>query len=97
MPTISKEQAAEMLRGKVTDLPADDLIEVYNELFPEDPATEIPALVDRVVAHLQRGLEVEEILDLWTVVFPKYRHASYDEETETIHYYEEAELIPYAE
>ena len=47
--------------------------------------------------YLGRGLEIEEILDLWNVAFPAARNVYYDDETETIHYNNEPESVRQAE
>ncbi|MHC5541359.1 hypothetical protein ACYOEI_24320 [Singulisphaera rosea] len=39
--------------------------------------------------HIRDGLEAEEIVDLWNVVFPTDRHVWYDEGSRVIHYNEE--------
>ena len=41
------------------------------------------------------GLEAEEIVDLWNVVFPEDRNVWYDEEAKTIHFNEE--VVGYAD
>ena len=81
----------------------DDLVEIYNELFPEQPTTEHEAkedpsaLVKKIVAHIDRGLEVEEILDLRYVILPKHRRVWFDEEEGLIHYDEEIEPVSQAD
>ncbi|HKI33420.1 MAG TPA: hypothetical protein VKA46_16315 [Gemmataceae bacterium] len=103
MPAISRHEAVRRLLREVASLPADDLAEVYNELFPSQPTTEDQArqnrtgLLDRITDHVNRGLHPEEIVSLWNVVFPKDRHVSYDEETSTLHYGEASESVQYAD
>ena len=53
-----------------------------------------PSAAD-LAQHVRSGLEAEEIVDLWNVVFPDDRNVWYDEEDDKIHYNEEA--IGYAE
>lgn len=99
MATISKEQAVHWLTQATKDAQPDDLVEIYNELFPQQPttydkATANPsAIVDKVIAHIHKGLEVQEILDLWNVIFPKYRKVWFDDEADVIHYNEKTEPI----
>src|SRR5947208_14066414 len=86
MPTITRRQAVDRLTQAVKEAHPDDLVEIHNELFPEKPITEdearkdASALVKKIVAHIDRGLEVEEILDLWHVIFPKHRGVWFDED-----------------
>jgi len=69
----------------------DDLLDFHNELFPEEPESEldpkdgVAAVRKKVTDYLGRGLEIEEILDLWNVAFPEARNVYYDDETDTIH------------
>ena len=81
----------------------DDLVEIHNELFPERPTTEDQAsenpsaLVEKIVAHIDSGLEVEEILDLWNVIFPTHRRVWFDEDEGLIHYDETIEPVGQAD
>jgi hypothetical protein len=100
MPAISKDQAIEQLTKEVEEnLPADELLEVYNELFPEDPHPTEHAnedrspLVQRIVDHLHSDLAVDEMVDVWNLVFPKHRNVWYEEEEERFHYNEESEPL----
>lgn len=100
MPVISKDQAIDLLTTEVEkNLHPGDLLEVYNEVFPGNPYTEEKAyadkapLVERLANHLHSGLEVEEIVDFWNLVFPKHRNVWYDEEEQQIHYNEESEPL----
>ena len=51
----------------------------------------------KVLDYLGRGIEVEEILDLWNVAFPETWNVSYDEDADTIHYLIEPEAIQQAD
>jgi hypothetical protein len=99
MATITKQQAVDRLTQAVKEARPDDLVEIHNELFPEEPATEDAAtldpsaLVEKIVSHIDNGLEVEEILDLWHVIFPKYRGVSFDEDECLLHYSEKIERV----
>lgn len=91
MVSIPRNQAVSVLRENVEDkLGEDDLIEVYNELFPEAPAGKGNGngsrLRDRIIKHIEEGLESEEIADLWNVVFPEHREVLFDEETDSLEY-----------
>jgi hypothetical protein len=103
MPEIPRDQAVQRLAGELVSMPPDDLAEVYNELFPSQPTTEDQArqdrnhLLDRIHDHVARGLHPEEIVGLWNVVFPKERHVSYDEETNTLHYGQTSESVQFAD
>lgn len=94
MPALSTNEAAERLAKAVEKAEPTALLEIYSELFPESPAAAEPSAAD--LAQLVRsGLEAEELVDLWNVVFPADRHVWYDEEDEKIHYDEES--LGYAE
>jgi len=94
MPTISVDAAAEKLTHAIEDMHADNLLQVYNELFPDEPATEDEAyddvthLVEQISDHIRKGLEPEEIVDLWNVVFPQDRGVYFNEEDNLLHFAE---------
>lgn len=88
MPALSKVEAAEKLATVVEKAKPSALVEIYAELFPDKPSSTSPVAND-IVRHIRDGLEVEEIVDLWNVVFPDDRNVWYDEESKTIHYNEE--------
>jgi hypothetical protein len=91
VPAISKKKAVEALVAEAAKAHADDLVEIHNELFPEEPTTEqaagrdLAALRAKVLAHM-KSLEIEEILGLWGVVFPQDREVWYDEEKQKFNY-----------
>jgi hypothetical protein len=100
MPVVSKDKAVKLLTKEVEDnLTPVDLLEVYNEMFPNGQCTENQAhqektpLARKIVDHLKSGLETEEIVDLWNLIIPKHRNVWYDEEEGTIHYREESEPL----
>ncbi len=99
MATITKRQAVDRLTQAISEAHPDDLVEIYNELFPEKPTTEDEAkeapssLVKKIVAHIGGGLEVEEIIDLWHVIFPKHRRVWFDEDEGVLHYAEKIEPV----
>jgi hypothetical protein len=99
MATITKQQAVDRLTQAVAGAHPDDLVEIYNELFPDQPTNEgvanqdTTALVEKINAHIDDGLEVEEILDLWNVIFPTHRRVWFDEDEGVIHYDEKIEPV----
>jgi hypothetical protein len=62
--------------------------EIYAEFFPAKIAS-TPLATSDVARQIRDGLEAEEIVDLWNVVFPEDYHVWYNEETKEIHYNEE--------
>jgi hypothetical protein len=94
MPALSTNEAAERIARAVEKSRPDILGEVYAELFPEKPSSPPPAAGD-IARHIRGGLEPEEIVGLWNVVFPKDRGVYYNEETKAIHYNEE--VVGYAD
>lgn len=99
MATIRKEEAVERLIQAVNVARADDLVEIYYEIFPEVTATQENAEVDspdvtkKILAHIANGLEVEEILDLWNVVFPAHRNVWFDEDECQLHFDDKVEHV----
>jgi len=94
MPALSEAEATERLATAVAKARADELVEIYAELFPERPSPPAP-VVGELVGHIRHGLAPEEIVDLWHVVFPKDRNVWYDEEETVILY--NREQLRYAE
>lgn len=94
MPAVSTHEAAERLAECVELAKPAVLPEIYAELFPEKPA---PATLSaaNLAQQVRSGLEAEELVDLWNVVFPEDWNVWYDEEGEKIRYNEEA--VGYAE
>ena len=88
MPAVSKTEAAERLAAGVERAKPSDLPEIYAELFPERPPGATPA-ASEIARHIRSGIEAEEMVDLWNVVFPADRNVWYDEETRAIHFNEE--------
>ena len=88
MPAIPKAEAAERLAVGVERAKPSQLPEIYAELFPER-APAAPPVASEIAKHIGGGLEAEEIVDLWNVVFPEDRHVWYDDETKAIHFNEE--------
>jgi hypothetical protein len=91
MTVISRVNAIQTLLAKIPQLSVDELAEVYNELFPDRPTTvtkvdsDAAAATRQVLAHMTNGIEVEEILDLWNVLFPACRSIWYDESADQLH------------
>ena len=88
MPALSKAEAAERLAARVEKAKPSQLPEIYTELFPEKtPAA--PPVASEIAKLIRGGLEVEEIVDLWNVVFPEDCNVWYDDEAKAIHFNEE--------
>jgi hypothetical protein len=88
MPEIPTAEAAETLASRVEKARPGDLAEIYSELFPETPLP-TPLAASDIAKLIQSGLEPEELVDLWNIVFPKDRNVWYNEETKTIFYNED--------
>jgi hypothetical protein len=100
MPVVTKDKALELLTNEVQEkFGADELLEVYNEVFPDEPYTDeeahedVTPLIEQLVDHVNSGLGVEEVIDLWGLIFPRHRNVWYDDEEERLHYNEEAEAV----
>ena len=94
MPTITLDAATDRLTHAVEEMHADDLLQIYNELFPDEPASEeeayedVTPLVEHIVEHIDQGLQPEEVVDLWNVAFPKIPQVYFNEEDGLLHYVE---------
>lgn len=103
MPQVAPADAAQKLIKEVQEMDLDDLRDAYNELFPEMPIpqtvlpTEGEAVRKKVLDYLAGGVAVEEIIDLWSAVFPEAWNIYFDEESGTIHYLVEPEAMPQAD
>lgn len=87
MPAFSPQEALEHLAQGVENASPLTLSEIFAELFPDRPIVAPPNVAD-LVGHIRGGLETEEILDLWNVVFPADRNVCFDEEDGSIHWNE---------
>jgi hypothetical protein len=100
MPAVNKDQALELLAREVQKFDPDELLEVYNEVFPDYPGSQKKAredpspLAGQLIEYIQSGLAIDQIIDLWGVILPGHHNLWYDEEEEKIHYNEEAEAVP---
>lgn len=95
MPAITRNEAVSRISGEIERSASDDLVEIHNELFPDAAslADEDDQLIGAIRDRIQAGLEVEEIVDLWNIVFPKDRNVWYDDENESLHFNEEPEYV----
>jgi hypothetical protein len=90
MPTFTKRQAVKAITEEVRKARLDDLVEYFNELFPRERTTlaagpDPQALTARILEHIEAGLEIEEIIRLYWIIFTDYRRLEYDEETNRFH------------
>jgi hypothetical protein len=99
MPELSTHDAIERLTEAVRGMNPDDLLDFHNSLFPRERKSELSpsdgGASDRrkILEYLGRGLEIEEILDLWNSAFPGSYNVHYDDETQKICYSEVPEAI----
>ncbi|MCI0380454.1 MAG: hypothetical protein L0215_22950 [Gemmataceae bacterium] len=91
MPAIRRMEALERLAKAVEKASADDLVEVFAELFPAKAIPLAGPVARELAQHIRTSLEPEEVVDLWNVVFPADRNVYYDEESEAL-CYDEKEL-----
>jgi hypothetical protein len=100
MPVVTKDQALELLAHEVREkFGADEVLEVYNELFPDHPYPQekahedVTPLIEQLVDYFNSGLEIDEVVDLWGLIFPRHRNIWYDEEVEGVHYNEKSDAV----
>jgi hypothetical protein len=95
MSGIKKSEAIEKLAlAAESASSADDIVEIYGELFPGKGLPDVSgaktkALAVELARHIRSGIEPEELVDLWNVVFPADRNVYYDEEHDVVRYNEE--------
>lgn len=94
MPTLSPNDAIERLAKGVEQASPSVLPEICTDIFPDSFASGTSSPAD-VARHVRSGIEAEEIVDLWNVVFPEDHNVWFNEETNEIHFNEEA--IDYAD
>ena len=87
MPALTIPEATEKLAKAVEKAKPSTLGEVYAELFLEKPSPAPPPAND-IARQIRGGLEAEELVDLWNVVFPEDHDVYYNEETKAIHFNE---------
>ena len=103
MPELAPNEAVRTLTERVRAMDLDDLRDAHNELFPETPIPPIEpeqargGIRQKVLTYLAGRVAVEEILDLWSAVFPEAWNVYYDDETGKIHYLLEPEAIQQAD
>ncbi len=103
MATIKKQEAVDRIVEAIKKSEWFDLHDYHNEIFPSKPMGEAKAkahpaqVLKKILAHIDKGLEIEEIVDLWNVVFTRQRNVWFDEEEELLHYEIADESMEYAE
>jgi len=103
MPDLSTHEALDRLTDAVRGMNPDDLLAFHTSLFPRERKAELSrsdaGASDRrkILEYLGRGLEIEEILDMWNVAFPGAYHVRYDDETQKIRYSEVPDAIELSE
>jgi hypothetical protein len=93
MPVIPIKEAAERLAKAAEKASADDLVQIYTELHPANPLPDVTGakaerLAKELAARIRAGIEPEQIVDLWRVVFPADRNVYYDEEDDVLRHRE---------
>jgi len=92
MPILTKKKAVEVITAEVRRAEPHDLVEIHNELFPQERINKVtaerdPAAVSaKIFRHIAAGLEIEEILDLWNVLFPRHPERWFDEVEKKFHF-----------
>lgn len=103
MTGMTRDEAVERMLKGIEGLGVNDLVEVYNELFPRTPVKhgtvngDSARLLGPIMDHIRRGLELEEIIDLWNVVFSGVRSLYWDEVDERFYPNPEPEPLRYEE
>lgn len=100
MPAIPLKDAMEQLALAVEKAAPEDLVEIFAELFPAKSPPDVSETKSAAVAlelarHIRTGIEPEEVVDLWNVVFPSARNVYYDEEDRALR--QDEQELRYAE
>ncbi len=101
--TIKKKDAVDRIVEAIKQSEWYDLHDYHNELFPakrinEEKVKANPAsFLKKILAYIHAGLEVEEILALWNVVFARQRNVWFDEEEDLVHYQVAGESLEYVD
>ena len=72
---------------------------MYNEVFPNNPYTEeeahedVTPLIEQLVHHINSGLEIDVLMELWWLIIPKQHNVWYDEVEDRLHYSEATEAV----
>jgi len=100
MPALKRNQVIDLLtRAVKQDLNADDLLQVHKELFLDNSLNQEEFYDDdartaEILEYINGDLAVEDLIDLWNLIYPKHRHVWYDEQAEKFHYNEESSPLP---
>jgi hypothetical protein len=92
MPMVTKAEAVQRITDEFKKFTDEDWVDVFNELFArrmvkgQPSARKMQSIRKEVVDHVEQGLEVDDILSLWHIMFPKCRNREYDEEADTLSY-----------
>ncbi|HVC93653.1 MAG TPA: hypothetical protein VND64_08185 [Pirellulales bacterium] len=78
MPNITIDEAIEVLTTEIRQNLRDDtdkLLAVFNEVFPDAPCTgdktrDSNSLIEQLVVHVNSGIKLEEVLDVWRLISP---------------------------
>jgi hypothetical protein len=99
MAEVSKSDAILRLLAELDKFAWDDVVEIHNELFPFEPLSvdgepkDVELVRKTVKDRITEGLESEEIIDLWNVVFPAARNVWYDDENECVRFNGEPQQV----
>lgn len=86
MAGITQSEAIKRMLQEIETFPEYDVVEIYNDLFPRTPVKVAEVIGERdrllkvIVDYVHRGLELDETIDLWNVVFPEEPTLYWDEE-----------------
>lgn len=92
MPEVNRTQALDMMAERIGQFDTLELLEVYNEVFPEARTTmeaaqaDPSALVKRLVEYFDGLPYMDEFTEMFGLIFTSYREVWYNEEEEVIHY-----------
>jgi hypothetical protein len=91
MSQIAPAQAVERMAEEIEHhLPADEVLEVYNDLFRRNgpPPGDEKTQRERIAAYVRGGRSLDMVMELWSLIFTKYQDVWYNEIDDVIEYNE---------
>jgi len=91
MHTVTKAEAIERIAKAVEIAPVDLLVDVYREFHPLKPRLKISEVKPEILARelvgcIRTDTEMDQMVDLWHVMFPLDRKVRWDEDDQVLRY-----------
>jgi hypothetical protein len=96
MPVLTMDDAVELMMDKLGSLGCEDVLYIYNELFPDERATEDEVhedetpLIEGIEILARSGSDPKFVIELWDLTCREDGSLSYDEDEQRFHYGDDA-------